>query len=279
MASKQPRAVHVDDSKKDQLKVKMDSMSREVSKATWDCWKSTESLWRILNAIPDDKIEKFEWDFILKSMGRKDEKILSQDDSDFLFMYLDKDNSDDISKPELRALLDLVVRHNKWGAKNSPTIEEMIKATYQYALNEKKSHSSIDYTLQVAIIAVKNKLTKLLGDIRSAKVHYGLVNKAITDNNMQVFNNPTSIFEKNLKEHEDVINKYPGPLKQRYDSVKQLLTVTEEEYNYVNNQVQDFLLQGRELDRLRDRDEKCCKILGCLCPCTFGCLCPCIFSS
>jgi len=251
---------------KDSLKI--DNMSREVSKATWDAWKSTEHLWSILNAIPDDKIEKFEWDFILKSMGG-DEDILSQNDSDFLFLYLDKDNSGDISKPELRALVNLVVRHNKWGSKNSPTKEEMIKATYQYALNEKKHHSAIDYTLQVAIISVRNSLTKLLNDIRSAKAHYGLVNKAISKNDGQVFPNPTKIFEEKLKEHEQIINKYPGPLKQRYESVKQLLAETEKEYNLVNSQVQDFLLQGQELNRLRERDEKCCKVFGCLCPCTF----------
>jgi len=249
---------------KDSLKI--DNMSREVSKGTWDAWKSTEHLWRILNAIPDDKIEKFEWDFILKSMGG-DEDILPQNDSDFLFHYLDKDASGDISKPELRQLLNLVVRHNKWGEKNSPTKEEMIRATYQYALNDKKNHSAIDYTLQIAIISVKNSLTKLLSDIRNAKVHYGLVQEAISKDDERVFTNPRKIFEEKLKEHEDIINKYPGPLKQRYEEVKQLLAETEEVYNFVNSQVGDFLLQGQELDRLRKRDEKCCKIFGCLCPC------------
>jgi len=256
------------DSNKKQHKLRIENMSREVSKATWDCFKSTEHLWTILNAIPDDKIEKFEWDFILKSMGG-DEDILSQNDSDFLFLYLDKDNSGDISKPELRSLLNLVVRHNKWGEKNSPTKEEMIKATYQYAMNEKKHHSGIDYTLQVAIISVKNSLTKLLSDITSGKKHFEKVEEAISKSDVQVFQNPTGIFDEKLKEHAAIITKYPGPLKKRYDGVKQLLAETEKEYTLVTSQVQDFLLQGRELDRLTERDEKCCKIFGCLCPCTF----------
>jgi len=253
---------------KPKQRLKIDSMSRDISEATWDCWKTTEGLWKLMNAIPDDKIEKFEWNFILKALG-KDEEILPQNDADFLFDYLDKDNSGDISKPELRATLDLVVRANKWSAKNSPTTKEMIKATYQYALNEKKNHSAIDYTLQIAIISVKNSLTNLLKEIRSAKGHYGLVTNAIGKNNRHIFPNPRKIFDDQLEDHEDVINKYEGPLKTRYEKVKALLAVTQEEYDLVHSQVHDFLVQGQELEILRAKDEKCCKIFGCLCPCTF----------
>jgi len=252
--------------KKDRLKV--NTMSREVSQATWDCWKATEGLWTILNAINDDKIEKFEWDFILKSLGG-DEEILSQNDADFLFLYLDKDNSGDISKPELRALLNLVVRINKWDENNCPTKEEMIKATFQYALNEKKLHSTIDYTLQMAIISTKNSLTKLLNDMKRAKENYGLVHGAINDSSKEVFPDPSRIFDAQLKEHEDIINRYAGPSQERYEKLKKLLTIAEEEYKFVMSQVQGLLDQGQELEELRARDEKCCKILGCLCPCTF----------
>jgi len=262
----QVEVVRVDAMKKDKLKI--DSMSREVSKDTWNCWKASEDLWKILSAVNDDKIEKFEWDFILKSIGG-DKEILSQNDRDFLFLYLDKDNSGDISKPELRALLNLVVRLNKWDENNAPTKEDMIRATFQYALKEKKNHSTIDYTIQMAIISVKNSLTKLLNDMRSAKGNYGLVIGAIEDSSKQVFPNPRRIFDAQLKEHEDIINRYAGPSKERYEQLKKLLKLVEEEYNFVNSQVQDFLDQGRELERLRARDEKCCKILGCLCPCAF----------
>jgi len=251
---------------KDSLKI--GGMAREVSQATWDCWKTTEGLWKILNAIADDKIEKFEWDFILKSMGGNEE-ILSRNDSDFLFFYLDKDNSGDISKPELRALLNLVVRINKWNENNPPTKEQMIRAAFQYALNDKKNHSMIDYTLQMALIGATNSLTNLLKDMRSAKAQYAVVTKAITDGKRKVFRNPRKIFDEQLKEHEDIINKYAGPMKKRYGAVRQLLNEAEKEYNFVNAQVKQFLDQGQELERLRDRDEKCCKIFGCLCPCTF----------
>jgi len=245
------------------------NMSREVSKATWDCWQTTEDLWKILNAIPDDKIEKYEWDFILKSLS-EDERILSQDDSDFLFLYLDKDNSGDISKPELRALLNLVVRVNKWDENNRPSRAEMIRATYEYAFNDKKNNNAIDYKLQMAVITVKNLLTKLLRDMRSAKKYYEEVNKAIVDSDKEVFPNPRNIFVSHLKEHEEIIDKYAdGPLKQQYENVKQLLATAEKDYKFVNSQIREFLDQGRELERLKGRDEKCCKILGCLCPCTF----------
>jgi len=256
--------VRVDAIKKDKLKV--NSMAREVSKATWDCWKATEGLWTILNAINDDKIEKFEWDFILKSLGR-DKEILSQNDADFLFLYLDKDNSGDISKPELRALLNLVVRINKWDENNAPTNEEMIRATFEYALNEKKLNSTIDYTLQMAIISAKNSLTKHLNDMRSAQGNYGLVKEAINNGSKQVFPNPRRIFDAELKEHEDLINRYAGPSKERYEKLKKLLSLAEDEYKFVISQVEGLLDQGRELEILRARDEKCCKIFGCLCPC------------
>jgi len=262
----QPKVGRVDAKKKNNLRVK--SMKREVSSATWNCWKTTESLWKVLNAINDDKIEKYEWDFILKSMGGEEE-ILTQNDADFLFLYLDKDNSGDISKAELRALLNLVVMINKWDEKNAPTKEDMIRATFRYALKEKKHSSMIDYTLQMAIISVKNSLTKLLNDMRSAKGNYGLVIDAINDSSKQVFPNPRSIFDAQLKEHEDIINRYAGPSKERYEKLKKLLNRAEEEYKFVNSQVKVFLDQGRELQRLTARDEKCCKIFGCLCPCAF----------
>jgi len=250
-------------------RLKVESLSRDISKASWDSWKTTEDLWKLLNAIPDDKIEKFEWNFILKSLG-KDGEILPQNDADFLFDYMDKDNSGDISKAELRAVLDLVVRNNKWSGTNSPTKQEMIQATYQYALKEKKNHSAIDYTLQIAIISAKNSLTNLLKEMRSAKGHYGLVTSAIGKNNRHIFPNPRKIFDDQLKDHEDVINKYAaGPLKTHYEKVKALLAVTQEEYDVVHSQVHDFLVQGQELEILRAKDEKCCKIFGCLCPCTF----------
>jgi len=249
--------------------LQVQTMSREVSQATWDCWQQTEDLWKILNAIPDEKIEKFEWDFILKSLGGK-KPVLSQDDSDFLFLYLDKDNSGDISKPELRALLNLVVRVNKWNEKNSPSREEMIRATYEYALNDKKKNNAIDYKLQMAIITVKNLLTELLREMRSAKGYYGEINKAIMDAGKTVFPNPKDIFEHHLEEHQEIIDKYAdGPLQQQYEDVKRMLAIAQKEYRSVNTQIKEFLDQGVELERLRSRDEKCCKIFGCLCPCAF----------
>jgi len=249
--------------------LQIQNLTRDVSKATWDCWQTTEDLWKILNAIPDEKIEKYEWDFILKSLCRN-EQILSQDDSDFLFLYLDKDNSGDISKPELRALLNLVVRVNKWDENNRPSNAEMIKATYEYAFNDKKINNAIDYKLQMAVITVKNSLTKLLREMRSAKRYYGEITKAIVDSGKEVFPNPRNIFESHLKEHEEIFNKYAdGPLQQQYENAKELLVSAEKEYKFVNSQIKEFLDQGRELERLRARDEKCCKILGCLCPCAF----------
>ena len=106
--------------------------TREISQSTWDTWQQTECLWSILDAIPDDKIEKSEWDFILKSLG-KDEPILSRDESDFLFLYLDKDHSGDISKPELKYLFNEVVTINKWDENNAPTKREMLKQSFEYA--------------------------------------------------------------------------------------------------------------------------------------------------
>jgi len=244
--------IQFDDASKEDNR-KIGGMSRrEVSDDTWNCWKATEGLWQILNAIPDDKIEKFEWDFMLKSLGG-DKEILSQNNSDFLFLYLDKDNSGDISKPELKSLLNLVVMVNKWNAKNAPTNEGMIRAAYQYALKDKKSHSMIDYIIQMAIIDTTNTLTKLLKDIRSAKAQYSVVTTAITDGKMQVFRNPREIFDEHIKEHEEIINKYAGPMKKLYRDVEQLLHEAEKEYNLVNAQVKELLNQGRELQRLTDR--------------------------
>lgn len=247
--------------------VPFNNMAREVSKGTFDCWKQTEDLWKILNAIPDDKIEKFEWNFILKSMGG-DDIILNQDDSDFLFMYLDKDNSGDISKPELRALLNLVVRVNKWNQSNTPSRTEMIRATFQYALDDQKTNHAIDYKLRMAVISVKNSLTELLREMRTAKVDYGKVITAIDDEDKKVFKNPRKIFEDKLKKHTEIIQNYAdGTLLKQYKGAEKLLAEAEQEYKSVNAQINKFLVQGRELERLTERDERCCKIFGCLCPC------------
>jgi len=240
------------------------AMSRETSKATFNTWKATESLWTILNAIPDDKIEKFEWDFILKSLG-KEEQILSQDDSDFLFFYLDKDNSGDISKPELRSLLNKVVRVNKWGDKNTPSRREMLLRTRDYALEDRKENFAIDYTIQKEIITVKNGLNRLLEQIRNANKYY---NELSIHNKKTVFPDPQEIYDDHLKEHEKVISKYANvSLQTRYNEVMRLLKVAKVEYTNVISQTQVYLEQGEELERLRDRDERCCKIFWCLLPC------------
>jgi len=244
-------------------------MSRDVSKGTWDTWHHTQNLWSIMNAIPDDKIEKFEWDFVIKSVG-KHETVLSQDKADFLFAYLDKDNDGSISKPELKAKLNLVVRLHKWDENNTPTKTEMIQCTYDYAFKDMKENNPIDFKLQMAMITVKNLLTKLLHQIRTARKHYEAVHEAIIDTSQALFSDPQKIYDKHLKEHEGILSQYAsGNLQRRYNDVKELLNAVLEEYNFVNAQTTEFIEKGRELCKLKERDERCCKVFGCLCPCVF----------
>merc|ERR1719193_3062221 len=253
----------------DNISVSFDGMQRDVSQATWNTHKQTETFWSVLNVISDNKIEKFEWDFVLKMVG-DGIPILSQDQSDFLFMYLDKDNSGDITKPELRALLNLVVRKNKWGYDNSPTLNEMIKCTYEYALEDKQKVSPIDFQLQTAVIAVRNKLTKFQGQIKNAKKCNEDLNKVIEESSTVLFSNPQKIFDTHLNEHALTIDKYAvGPLQSQYNEVKKLLKTASEEFNLLNSRVKQFTDQDSELKRMRARDAKCCKIFGCVCPCAF----------
>jgi len=272
VSRKTPSIVFVDQYGSPRLlnpKVEFTDMSRVVSKATVNCYKQTEDLWKILNAIPDQKIEKFEWNFILKLLG-KDGPILTQNESDFLFNYLDKDNSGDITKPELRSLLNLVVRENKWDENNSPTKDEMLKLTFKYAYDDIRVNSAVDFTLQMAVIKANNSLLNMLREMKNAKKHYENINGAIEKREKDVFKNPDNIFTDHLKKHEEIINKYAdGPLKSQYDEIKNLLQLTKKEYDKINAQIKEFLEQGHELERLRERDAKCCKFLGCLCPCTF----------
>jgi len=241
--------------------------ARDVSEATWETWKHTENLWSVLNAIADEKIEKFEWDFIIKSL-EKDDPVLSQDEADFLFAYLDKDDDGCITKPELKAKLNLVVRVNKWDKDNAPSKEEMIQCTYNYAMQDMKQNNSIDFSIQMAMITVKNSLIKLRHQIRSARKDYKAVNEAI-DSSAAIFSDPQKIFDRHLKEHEETLEKYGNGnyLQTRYGEVKELLKVVQEEYSSVNAQMREFIEQGRELRMLKEHDERCCKVFGCLCPC------------
>lgn len=250
------------------VSVEYDGMQREVSKGTWNAYKQTESFWSILNVISDNKIEKLEWNFVLKTAG-DGKPILSEDESDFLFMYMDKNNSGDITKPELRILLNLVVSSNKWEEHYTPTTAEMIKSTYEYALKDKMK-TPIDFTLQTAVIATKNKLTKFGRQLDTAKVYTEDLNKAITGEKATLFGNPQEMFDDQLKEHASTIEQYAsGPLQTQYDEVKKLLQTAKDEYNLVNSRIQQFVEQDDELEYMRARDAKCCKIFGCVCPCAF----------
>ena len=67
-----------------------------------------------------------------------------------------------------------------------------------------KENNPIDFKLQMAMIKVRNLLTKLLQDIRTARKHYDAVHEAIIDSNKTMFSDPEKIYEKHLKEHEDI---------------------------------------------------------------------------
>jgi len=267
--------------------VEFEVMNREVSKNTRDTYRKIEGFWSILNVISDDKIEKFEWDFVLKMAGRG-KAILSEDESDFLFIYLDTNNSGDITKPELRALLTLVVdtNKNKWDEQYIPTLDDMIRCAYEYAFNDKMK-SPIDLKLQTSVITVKNKLTKFRRKLNTAKKYNEELNKAVTGNSTKkknneelnkaingnstaLFPNPQEIFDSHLNEHASTIDKYAiGPLKAQYDDVKNLLKTSKKEYNLVNARMKQFVDQADELNYLKARNAKCCKIFGCVCPCAF----------
>lgn len=243
----------------------MSTMEKEVSDATRNCYRQGELLWVTFNAIPDEVIDKSEWNFILKSLGKNGD-ILSQFESDFLFLYLDTDYSGDITKQELRTLLDKVIRDNKWNDYTKPSTEEMIKTVHKYALEDSKNQRLWAHDIQLALIRVKNQLTDLIRKMGDASIYYEEIKNAINDPRKEIFDtNPRKIYHEHLEEYEDMLNKLKekrgSNIQKQYEEVKKIFGEAEKKYKSVSDQISHFAGQDREL-------EKCCKIFGYFCPCT-----------
>jgi len=241
-----------------------DGLFMNVSEETNMCLMLADKLWDILNVIPSDKIEKFEWDFILKSLG-DGKPVLEQNESDFLFVYLDKSNTGDITKPELRSLLELALRNNDWDVDYEPTYKEIIQRVYEYALNDEEK--AIRWQLELAVIKARNDLTRLLDALKKAKYDYSLIDTAMVEEQASLFTEPQRIFDRHLKEHQEIIEKFPmGTIQGKFDQLKKMLDKAEKEYKLVDSQIKKFVDQANKLEMLEIRDAKCCKVFGCLCP-------------
>lgn len=236
-------------------------MEKEISDATRNCYWQGELLWGTFNAIADEVIVKSEWNFILNYLGKNGD-LLNQNESDFLFLYLDTDHSGDITKQELRTLLDKVVRKNKWNDSNKPTTVEMIKTAYAYAFQDSVNQRPWVHDIQMALIKVKNELTNLSRKMGDASIYYEEISNTIDDPHRELFNtNPKKIYDEHLKNYESMLKEKKGTnIQKQYEEVKKIYTDAEEKYISVCYQIRHFAGQEREL-------KKCCKIFGYLCPC------------
>jgi len=218
-----------------------------------------EEVWPIVDMIDGDVIQKDDWDFILKVIDRKN-PVLEKNDSEFLFMHLEKDTSGHTTKGILKTFLRTTMRNSKRKLDNKPLNREIFQMAYEHALNDEKLTKRYTYEFKMALTNAKSALTKLMLDLKTINQNYRLINESI-EKGVSPFPSPKIVYEKHLKEHQSVIDKYvTGSLKKRYDVVKIMQSEAQTEWEILNSQLS-------ELVELRERDSRCCKFFGCLCPC------------
>jgi len=232
------------------------SVSEETAKAL--VW--LEEIWPIVDMIDGDEIHKDDWDFIIKLIDRKN-PVLEKNDSEFLFMHLEKDASGYTTKGILKAFLRNTVRNSKRDLTNKPLNREIFQMAHEHAVNDQKLTRRYTYEFQMALTKAKDDLNKSKLDLQTINRNYKLINDSIAKGNPYPLPNPQIVYEKHLKEHQNVIDKYvTGSLKKRYEVVKEMQSEAQTQWEIFNSQLS-------ELVELRERDSRCCKIFGCLCPC------------
>jgi len=260
--SKVQKEEKIDSAPKDMLPrvVSYKGLEITLSEGSAESYARVKELLDFINIIPGDNIEKFEWDFIFKSLS-KENPILEEDESEFLFTYLDRSKMGAINKKFLRDSLVHVVRNGEWDGIDKPSNREIFRKFYEYSVKEQKQSHGIDYKLNLAVMQVKKRLGKLKRDIDSAKNHFDLINGAIEEGQLTLFADPQSIFDDQLKDHQKFLKQYEGgSFQKNYDSVKKMLYEAKKNYAVVNAQL-------NALRELKENDSKCCKFFGCLCPC------------
>jgi len=232
------------------------SCSEETAKAL--IW--LEEIISIFDMIDGEEIHKDDWDFLMKLIDRKN-PVLEKNDSEFLFVHLEKNNSGYTTKGILKAFLRTTVRDSKRNLNNKPLNREIFQMAYEHAVNDQKLNKRYTYEFQIALTNAQSALSKLVLDLKTINRNYKLINDSIEEGNSSPFPNPQIIYEQHLKEHESVIDKYvTGSLKKRYMVVKEMQSEAQTQWEIFNSQLS-------ELVELRERDSRCCKIFGCLCPC------------
>jgi len=220
-----------------------------------------DEFWKIVDMIiVDDIIEKDDWDFLMKCIDRKN-PVLEQKDAEFLFVHLEDGNSGYTTKGILKTFLRTAVREINKEINNKPTNREIFQMAFQHAVNDEKLTQSISYQFKIALINANSALSKLMLDMKSLNENSALIHDSIDSGNPSPFPSPQIIYDKHLKEHQGFIDKYvTGSLKKRYEGIKSMLNEAEKQYEMTNSNL-------AELVELRERDSRCCKFFGCLCPC------------
>jgi len=237
-------------------KVNIKSVSDETAKAL--IW--LDEICPIVDMIDGEVIRKDDWDFILRVIDRKN-PVLEKSDSEFLFMHLEKETNGYTTKGIIKAFLRTTVRNSKRSLDNKPLNREIFQMAYERAVNDEKLTKRYTYEFKMGLTNAKSALSKLMLDLKTMNRNYKLINDSIEKGNPCPFTSPEIIYEKHLKEHQSVIDKYvTGSLKKRYEVVKEMQSEAQTQWEIFNSQLS-------ELVELRERNSRCCKIFGCLCPC------------
>jgi len=217
------------------------------------------------------KVTRREWNFVLKELGDDTGPVLKEEEANFLFKWLDKDRSGEITKYNFEAFIGGVVM--KFMETDSP--REILRKAFETAEAESQRMGGIDYQVQKLLLKAETTLTKHIENMSFTKQCY---NKALTkaeavteeraagrSPSTNVFASPKKRYEEDLEGWKKTIEIGNDRLKAQYRDVMVKINEAEAVTQEVNDMVRIFVEQGAELGYLRERDSHCCRMACLLC--------------